>query len=205
MKYYFAHDVHGRLVAVEMCGNTGWPDSCDLECDQPQDSVAKEVRALRMRSNPDVVGFAPWNCGCESVEHYRNNVNPACNFMHSHVYNINAKVFLPKPDISLHINDEVKMVFKHGSLTSTPTFDYAPLSKLKLRLSGNVPSNTIASIDNTASTVVALKIGKAELTFINSYTEEVDITVPLHGMGSIFIVEGPLVSTGKFVIRGWQD
>lgn len=205
MKYYFSYDVSGRLVSMEMCGGNGWSESCDLDCDDPHDHLAKEVRTLRLRENPDVIGFASWDCGYQSIRDYGDEINPACTFMHSHIYSAKAKVFLPKPKISLLINGEIRADFEHGSLSNLPTFDFTPLSKLSVQFVGHVPSNTMITLDNTMASIVAFKEGKIDLNFIDGFTKEIKIITPLHGMSSIFGVTGLLVSTGKFAVRGWQD
>jgi len=204
MKYYFAYDANGELLAIEMCGNTGWPNQCDLWSDDPQDPTAKDIRALRLKANPETVGFAIWDCGCQSVEDYGDNINPACEFMHAHIYDIDAGVFLPKPDVSLYINNEAKMVLEHGCLTDTPIYDYVPGSKVNIKFSGTVPNGTTLKLDNTNSAVAALQNGNVVLTFTNNFTEEIEATIPFQGMGSIFHVSGRLVCTGSFALRGWQ-
>lgn len=187
MRHYFGYDARGNLVSTEMMAG-GFPKDCALDekiCAHP---IANQIKAIRAKENPEVVGFIAYDCECESGD--STATCPCVGVKRDRGRVVEGKL-VDKPAPMVYIDGAI-MVLNGDPIVK------APGSSLMLQFGlPGVETGEVVLVNASRSVTLTLALNnKTASTFTveNGKTAPIKITMPAQGLSGCIMVLGETIA-----------
>ena len=201
MRHFIGYRADGTLAPLETYSPGGWPvcqcrEGCGCLADHTcMMDACVSLRTSRMNRNPDIVGFALYDCPCPSTEEICETGCFNTQFA-NHYIDIGTKSFVAKPAISMQIDN---VGISNEEVVSRP-----PGNTCVFKLVGpDIPDGAEAYITTSNQVDIVEGPNRFQLFFTNGSTPEVTLYAPSQGAKSRLTISGKYIRPQWLILRGF--